>query len=266
MKKIKLSVVIIARDEEKMIGECLKSIRRLETKGQRLEVIVVDHGSTDKTAVIAKEAGARVIELKREKRPNFAGARNTGLKGANGEWVLYLDADERITPALGWEIILLLDKPPIGCGAYAISRENVIFGKVMRHGGWWPDYVKRLYKRSELIKWEGELHEEPVIKRKLIKHLENPMRHIKHESLDEMVEKTNEWSEIEAELMYKAGHPRMNVARFVSVMAREFWRRMVKGTAFLDGGEGIIMALYQVYSRFISYAKLWERQMEGNRK
>jgi len=77
----------------------------------------------------------------------------------------------------------------------------------------------------------------------------------------EMLEKTNEWSEIEGKLMFESNHPPMNIVRFCSAMAREFWYRMIKKMAFLDGPKGIIMAMYQVYSRFISYAKLWEMQI-----
>jgi hypothetical protein len=257
MGKIKLTVVIIARDEEKMIGDCLESV------GWADERLVIDHGSIDKTSKIAKKYGARVVRLKREEKPNYVRPRNVGLKKAKGEWILYLDADERVTENLKNEILNLVQDGESGGVRtyYVIARENVVFGKVLKHGGWWPDYVKRFYKRSELKGWKGELHEEPEVKGEM-GFLKNPMRHIKHESLSEMVEKTNEWSEIEGKLMFEAGHPKMNILRFISVMGREFWKRMMGGAAFLDGPEGIIMALYQVYSRFISYAKLWELQIE----
>ena len=80
-----------------------------------------------------------------------------------------------------------------------------------------------------------------------------------------MVEKTNDWSEIEAKLMYEAGHPPMNISRFISAILREFSVRMVRQKAFLDGAEGVMYAMYQVYSRFISYAKLWEKQLKENK-
>jgi hypothetical protein len=80
-----------------------------------------------------------------------------------------------------------------------------------------------------------------------------------------MVEKTNNWSEVEAKLMFRANHPRMNIPRFLSAMAREFWKRIVIGRAFFDGKIGIIFALYQVFSRFTSYAKLWEMQLKDKK-
>ena len=255
MKKAKLSVVVIARNEEKMIGECLKSVSWAD------EVLVVDQESTDETRKVAEKYGAKVIVHKWSGKPEFSKAREMGRAKSRGEWILYLDADERVGRALRDEIeALVSDQEKIKThDYYAIPRENVVFGKILKRGGWWPDYVKRLFRKESLDGWRGELHEEPVIKGEP-GHLKNPLRHIKHETLAEMVEKTNNWSEIEGKLMFEAGHPRMNAARFGSAVAREFWYRMIRKGAFLDGPEGIIMALYQVYSRFISYAKLWERQ------
>jgi len=145
-----------------------------------------------------------------------------------------------------------------------------VLGKEFKHCGQQPDYVKRLFRKSGFKFWSGDLHEEPnyiydgeitVGNGKTIGYMRNPLIHIKHKNLSEMVEKTNGWSEIEARLMFEAKHPPMNVLRFVSAMFREFWLRMIKQAAFLDGPEGIIYALYQVFSRFVSYAKLWELQL-----
>src|SRR4030042_1537977 len=189
--KIELSVVIIARNEEEKIKDCLESIKWAD------EIILVDNGSTDK---------------KKNKYSSFA-----------------------------------------------IPRRNIILGRVMKHGGWWPDHVKRLFRREKLNKWTGKLHEEPQFEGDM-GYLKNALIHVKENNLSEMMEKTNRWSEIEANLMYKAGHPKMNAVRFASAMFREFWLRMIKNCGFLDGSEGIIFSLYQVWSKFISYAKLWEIQ------
>jgi hypothetical protein len=132
-------------------------------------------------------------------------------------------------------------------------------GREMRHGGWWPDYVKRLFYKDKLKKWVGDLHEEPVFDG-VMGHLENALIHIKENKLSDMVEKTNKWSEIEARLMFDSNHPKMSLIRFLSAILREFWYRIIKKKAYLDGTEGMIFGIYQVYSRFISYAKLWEMQ------
>jgi hypothetical protein len=135
----------------------------------------------------------------------------------------------------------------------------------MRYGGWWPDYVLRLIKKSDLKGWEGELHEQPQINGEVGK-LKNPLIHITHKNLTEMVEKTNNWSEIEANLLYKSNHPKMNIIRFTTAGAREFWYRAIRKLGFLDGVYGCIEIMYQVYSRLITYSKLWEMQINVNNK
>jgi len=245
---MKLSAIIIAQNEEKRIKDCLKTLTWAD------EVVVVDSGSTDKTAEVAQRNQARIVE---NKKGGFSRSRNLGAEKAKGDWIFYIDADERMTPALEKEILETIKD--ISLNAYAMPRKNIIFGKEFKHTGQWPDYVKRLFRKSGFLGWQGELHEEPKFVGEL-GHLKNPLIHLKHNDLAEMVEKTNKWSEIEARLMYEAGHPKMNIPRFLSAMFREFWLRMIRQMAFLDGPKGIIYALYQVFSRFVSYAKLWEMQ------
>lgn len=265
MEKIKISAVIIARNEEEKIGECLKFLSWAD------EIIVINNASTDKTSEVAKKYKARVVNASDKLTLNYAGLRNLGLKEANGEWILYVDADERATESLRDEINQLISKSVNRHNAYAIPRRNFIFGKEFRHGEQWPNYAKRLFLKSAFKKWTGELHEEPNYlyqgkvthgHNETIGYLENPLIHLKATDLSEMVAKTNEWSEIEARLMFEAGHPPMNVFRFFSAAFREFWKRFVLQAAFLDGTEGVIYGIYQIYSRLISYAKLWELQIK----
>jgi (heptosyl)LPS beta-1,4-glucosyltransferase len=200
-----------------------------------------------------------IVNVDTKKGGSFSNWRNEGAKKIKNEWMLYIDTDEIVTPELKIEIKSEINKNKYS--AYAIPRRNIIFGREMKHCGLWPDYVLRLIKKDKFIKWEGELHEQPKILGK-IKHLVNPLIHYKNISLAQMVEKTNEWSEIEAKLMFEADHPPMNFLRFFSAALREFWLRMIVQTAFLDGTRGIIYAIYQVYSRLISYSKLWELQLK----
>jgi hypothetical protein len=195
---------------------------------------------------------------------SFADWRNKGAQKAKCDWILYVDTDEEITTNLRCEIELAINNSQFTNSAYAIPRKNFIFGKEFKHGGQWPDYQKRLFKRSEIGKWIGDLHEEPKFSGSM-GHLKEPLIHHKNTSLSQMVEKTNKWSEIEAKLMFDAHHPQMNFFRFVSAAFREFWLRMIVQVSFLDGVEGIIYAIYQVYSRLISYAKLWELQLKDRK-
>lgn len=202
-----------------------------------------------------------IIKIETEGAPgNFSDWRNLGAKRAEGEWLLYVDSDEEVTPELRSMIEKVSETEEFA--GYAIPRRNFIFGKEFKHGGLYPDYVLRLIKKDKLIGWEGELHEQPKVNGK-VSHLNEYLIHNKHKNLSEMVEKTNEWSEIEARLMFEAHHPKMNFMRFGSAAFREFWKRMVIQAAFLDGTEGIIYAIYQVFSRLISYSKLWEMQLKN---
>lgn len=251
-----LSIVIITKDSADKIEDCLKSAKSLAG-----EILLIDGGSTDGTVEIARKHNARVINQMGE---GYADWRNQGIKEAKGEWIFYLDSDERVIPELKTEIKKLLSNKAIkqlSYLVYAIPRRNIILGKEMRHGGWWPDYVKRLYEKSTFKEWVGDLHEEPVFEGKM-GHLKNPMIHLKHNNLSEMIEKTNRWSEIEAKLLFDAGHPEMSWWRFFRIMATELWYRLIIKKGFLDGVEGVIYAIYQMWSKFVTYAKLWEMQQK----
>lgn len=190
---------------------------------------------------------------------SFSEWRNEGLKKSKSNWILYLDTDEEIPIKLRTEIIQLVKNPPIQINACAIPRRNIIFGKEFKYSGQYPDYQKRLFKRESLKKWIGKVHEEPIFDGE-IHHMNNSLTHYKNMTLSDMIEKTNKWSEIEAQLMFDSKHPPMNGFRFFTAGAREFIKRFVKEKAFLDGKEGVIYGIYQIYSKLISYSKLWEKQ------
>lgn len=251
---MKLSVIILTRNEEKMIKDCLESIRWAD------EIILVDSGSTDKTIEIAKKFGAKIIEVP-SKKLEYAKWRNKGLEEAKGDWILYLDADERVTPGLKKEIKQIISASKSENFAHAIPRRNFYLGKEVRFGGAYPDYVKRLFKRDKLKKWEGRLHEEPVYEGEL-EHLKEPMVHLTHRDLSSMVEKTRRWSKIEAELLYQAKHPPVSWWRILRIMLGELWLRGIKQQGWRDGTVGWIEIIYQMFSRFITYARLWERQQK----
>jgi glycosyltransferase involved in cell wall biosynthesis len=262
VKKSKITAIIIAKNEEEKLGECLTSLKWTD------QVLLVDSGSIDKTMDIAKRNGAKVIK---HEGGSYSDWRNAGLKKASGDWILYVDADERVTDSLRREVLRLISRGETRFNAYAIPRRNIVLGKELKHGGFGKyDYVKRLFKKDKLKRWVGELHEEPRFyhKGKLtsggsgrVGHLESKILHLKAATLTEMIEKTNKWSQVEANLMFEAGHPPMNILRFLLTIFREFWLRFVRKRAYLDGTIGTIHGIYQIYSRFISYAKLWELQI-----
>ena len=190
----KISVIVIARNEEKNLHDCLKTVDWVD------EIIVVDDGSEDKTVEIAKNYGARVFE---KTGGSFSELRNKGAKESYGEWLLYIDADEKVTPLLREEIKSKIQARSAKLRlipsakrqsmlnskfvAYAVPRKNILLGKEMKYGGWWPDYVLRLIKKDSLKAWVGELHEQPEVRGEIGK-LENPLIHNTHRNLTEMVE------------------------------------------------------------------------------
>lgn len=246
---MKLTVIFITKNSEEKLEDAIVSVSDIAD-----EILVIDGNSTDRTSEITERHKARVVA---QVGKGYSDWRNQGRELAKSEWILYLDYDERLTPNLAKEIRQAIKEP--AHYAYAIPRRNVILGREMRHGGWWPDYVKRLFKKDKLEKWVGDLHEEPIFEGEL-GHLKNPMVHIKHDNLSEMVEKTNTWSEIEAKLLLEANHPPMAPWRFVRIMLTELFYRLFVKLGILDGPEGIIYSFYQMYSRFITYGKLWEMQ------
>lgn len=253
---MEISVIIIAKNEQEKISKCFESVKWAS------EILLFDDGSNDKTSKIAKKFGAEVFSVP---KGDFSSRKNYAFSKSKSDWIFSLDADERVTPELKNEIFEKIShhtshiSDPV---AYAIPRKNIILGKEFKHGGQWPDYVVRLFKNDRYVKWSGELHEQPIFDGKL-GYLKNPIIHIKHDKLSEMVQKSNDWSEVEAKLMFEAKHPIMNLRRFFTAMFREFYTRIIKQKSFLDGGEGVIYALYQVFSRFLSYAKLWEMQLHN---
>lgn len=250
-KSNQLSTIILSKNEEKMIKDCLESVEWTD------EIILIDSGSTDKTVEIAKKYGARIISVP-PKKLEFAKWRNEGLKAAKSKWVLYVDADERMTPELRQEIKKIMSsRSP--ASAYQIPRRNFYLGKEVRYGSAWPNYVKRLFLKEKLKRWERRLHEDPVFEGDL-DTLKNPLLHYTHRDLSSMIEKTRQWSKIEAELLYQAKHPPVTWWRILRIMLTEFWYRGVRLQGFRDGVVGWIEVTFQMFSRFITYAQLWEMQ------
>ena len=245
-----LSAIVITKNEEQMIADCLKSLQFAR------ELIVVDTGNTDTTNDIARSLDATVVKSGGHDYSQF---RNDGLKYAHQPWILYVDADERVTPQLREEMAKILTYPQPQVGAFAIPRRNIYLGKHLRFGGWGNDYVIRLFRRSHLQHWHYPLHEQPVFSGQLAK-LRAELVHFSHRDLSLMLNKTLEFTAFEARLRYDAHHPPIAWWRIVRVMGTEFWHRFIKLSAWRDGAAGIIDGLFQVFNTFVIYARLWELQ------
>lgn len=241
----KISAVILSKDSEGLIPDCLKSVKFCD------EIIVVDADSKDKTLEIAKNFGAKII---RSEPNDYANSRNLGLKNASFDWVLYIDTDERVTPELAKNIKKAVTNPNFS--AYKLKRKNFYFGNYE-----WPyiEKLERLFRKENLKGWYGKIHESPQLSGK-IGSLDGYLTHYTHRDLSSMVKKTMEWSKIEAELRFKANHPAMSWWRFPRVMITAFLNSYVKQKGFKAGIVGLVESMYQSFSIFITYVRLWELQ------
>ncbi len=246
-----ISAIVIAKNEEESIKRCLGLLSFAD------ELIVVDNGSTDRTVALARQIGAKVY---REPKNDFALLRNRGKEESNFDWLLYVDADEQITEKLREEIIQETAKES-QIGAYYIPRKNYYFGYA------WPKKEKmiRLIRKSALICWQGKVHESAVVSGK-IGNLKNYLLHDAHRNLTSMVEKTNIWSEIEARLKLESQHPPITWWRFFRMMIYSFWKSYFQEKGYKVGTIGLLESIYQSFSSFITYAKLWEMQNKKIKK
>lgn len=248
-----LSIIILTKNSEITLADCISNV--LPIAG---EVIVVDSGSTDRTIEIAKMQGARVIE---HPMKNFADQRNVAMQHAKGDWVLYLDSDEFVTQRFCREVTKIIDgySQESDIGGYYIARKTYYYGK-----DWGlTDHVQRLFVKEKFKEWKGVVHETPYINGQF-GYIKSPVHHFTHQNLSQMLTKTIQWSDHEADLRFKAQHPAMTPLRFVRVMATGFFSSYFKDNGYKNGTEGFIEAIYQAYSMFITYAKLWEKQNKKN--
>lgn len=247
----KLSVIIITKNEQDEIVDCISSVLFAD------EILVIDSNSRDNTNELAKRTGAIVYSVPFK---NFSHQRNVGLQHTTGTWVLYLDADERIPKGLAEEIQLAIQQETYT--AYKIPRKNTYFRHFESPS---IEYMERLFLRSALKGWHGDIHESPILLSPSIGILTNPILHSTHKDIESMVQKTNEWSEIEANLLVNAHHPKMEAWRFLRVMLTKFIESYIAKGAWKMGTTGIIESLFQSYSYFITYAKLWEQQQRNKK-
>jgi glycosyltransferase involved in cell wall biosynthesis len=244
-----LSIIILTKNSEETLADTLESLKSFGD-----EIIIIDSNSDDRTVEIAEHLGAKVYK---HEFIDFATQRNYAISKASGDWVLYLDDDEEATPEFKKEVGRILEDYDKGAniGGYFIYRKTYYFGK-----DWgFTDRVQRLFYKNRFVAWEGVVHETPKIKGEF-GQVENPINHYTHRNLTQMLAKTNEWSEFEANLRFKSGHPQMSWWRFVRVMATAFISSYFFNKGYRNRTEGFIEAVFQSYSMFITYAKLWEKQ------
>ena len=241
-----LSVIIIAKDEEDAIGEALDSVAFAD------EIVVVDSGSTDSTVGLARARGAKVLVT--SDWPGFGPQKNRALEQATRDWVLSIDADERVTPELRDEIKAIAAGGSAAHDAYDIPRLSSYCGRYMRHGGWWPDRVTRLFRRGKARFTDDLVHE-----RLDVQGSTGSLRsHLLHEAftdMNEVLRKVDEYSTASARML----HARGKRGSLIAAMLHGWWaffRTYVLRAGFLDGKHGFMLAVSNAEGTYYRYVKL----------
>ena len=239
-----LSVIIITQDEAANIRACIESAAWAD------EIVVVDSGSTDGTPEICRELGAKVYA---HDWPGFGPQKNRALDYATGDWVLSLDADERVTPELSREIEVVL-KNETANAAYDIPRLSNYCGRFMRHSGWHPDYVTRLFRRGS-ARFSDDLVHERLLVTGETGRLNSELLHYAFDNLEEVLHKMDRYSTAGARMMRQHGRR----ATLSGAVLRGLWsfvRTYVLRAGFLDGREGFMLAVSNAEGTYYRYLKL----------
>lgn len=250
MEKPKISVTVITLNEEKELPQCLASVRNIAD-----EVIVVDSGSTDATLTIANNFGAKIYFRKFD---NYANQKNFAAEKASGEWILSLDADEKVSAKLSDEIISKLHNTNSKYVAYSIPRKNFIFGKFIRFTRWQPELDRHiwLWKKGR-GHWVGDVHEEVVVN-EAMDHLKNAKIHHQYDNVSEFLQMMNRYSEIDADERVKNGVKfsflKMLLDAKYNFIVRYFYR-----LGFLDGWRGFVLSYLMAIYQLEVWIKVWEK-------
>jgi glycosyltransferase involved in cell wall biosynthesis len=240
-----LSAIVIAMNNEHTIQRCIESLRWAD------QIVVVDSGSTDRTPEICRELGAKVHVT--SDWPGHGPQKNRALDLATGDWVVSIDSDEWVTPELREEIVRTLKAVGAHRG-YAIPRRSTFCGREMRHSGWWPDYVLRLFRRDSGRFTDDHTHERLVVDG-AVARLRAPIMHEAITDLDQMLGKMNAYSTASARMKLAQGK-RGSVIAAVAHGLWAFFRTYVLRLGCLDGREGFLLAVANAEGSYYRYVKL----------
>jgi glycosyltransferase involved in cell wall biosynthesis len=243
-----LSVITLTLNEARNLHDCLASVQWAD------ELIVVDSGSIDETVEIARTFTDDILTIE---WIGYGAARNFALGKAKGDWILWLDADERVTPELAGEIRSLLDAPPAGVTGYSIARRAYFLGRWIRHSGWYPSRVVRLFRNGFGHFSETRVHEQLHVDGKVAR-ASHDLLHFTDPDLFHYLDKSNRYTSLAAEDMEAAGR-RFRVVDVVFRPAFQFAKMYLFRQGFRDGREGFLLAVLSSAYVFTKYAKLWER-------
>lgn len=244
IQTVTLSVIVITKNEEASIKRCLFSVAWAS------EIVVVDSGSTDETEKICRQYTDKFY---RNDWPGFGPQKNRALALATKEWIFSLDADEWVSPELRREMEEAMANPGTRA-AFAIPRRSSYCGKFMHHGGWWPDYVTRLFRKGS-ARFSDDIIHERVIVDGPVSRLTNPLFHEAFRDPEEVLETINRYSTIGALQMSRQGK-RGTLSKAILHGLWSFFYNYVLRRGFLDGAEGFMLAVSNAEGTYYRYLKL----------
>ena len=239
-----VSVIVITLNEAAHIEACLQSVAWAD------DVVVVDSGSTDGTPALARAKGARVVE---RGWPGYSEQKNFAAAEARHDWVLSVDADERVTPELAAEIKTRLDSSPTETG-FRVPRVTWHLGKWIRTTDWYPDYQLRLYDRRR-AKWASRRVHESVSAEGEVGRLRNDLQHYAYRDIGHHHQTMDRYTTLAAEEMHANGR-RAGVFHLTIHPWAAFMRNYILRRGFLDGSAGFIISVMNAYYVFLKFAKL----------
>ena len=240
-----LSVIVITKNEAHNIEACLQSVLFAQ------QIVVLDSGSTDGTTELCRKFGANVSE--NFDWQGFGVQKNRALALAQSEWVLSIDADERVTPALQAEIQKVIENPAYE--VYDFPRMSSYCGQYIRHSGWYPDRVTRLFRRGSAA-FSDELVHERVVTGNTVGQLECPLLHESFKSFESVLDKVNRYSSAGAQVLLEKGRTG-SLGHAVAHGLWAFFRTYVIRRGFLDGRMGLVLAISNAEGTYYRYLKLW---------
>lgn len=243
---MRLSVIVITRNERANISDCLLCLDFAD------EVVVLDYSSTDGTAEIARSFGAKVYVT--EDWPGFGLQKNRALDLAGGDWVLSIDADERVTPELRCEILSVISQPGI-FSSFSISRSSWFCGRFIRHSGWSPDYVDRLFKNGS-ARFSNDLVHERLLPEGPCQRLRHSLLHYSFRDFSDVLQKVDRYSTASAAQAFAKG-TRASVFTALGHGLWSFFKTYVLKFGFLDGPHGLALAISSAEGSYYRYLKLW---------
>ncbi|MCL4353574.1 glycosyltransferase family 2 protein [Patescibacteria group bacterium] len=243
-----ISAVVLTKNEEKNIVDCFETLLWCD------EIVVIDDYSKDRTIEIIQNQESRIKIYRRHLAGDFSAQRNFGLDKARGDWIIFVDADERVPSSLREEIVQLAANPISRFDGFYIQRRDFMWGRQLRHGETGNIKLLRLAKKNA-GRWEGKVHEEWRIRGR-IGRLENPLLHYPHQTISEFLKEINFYTDLRSQELYTIGIHGYWLSVIFYPLGKFFLNYFFK-MGFLDGLPGFVFSVFMSFHSFLVRGKLW---------